>query len=139
MATSEGKPRMQYLLYKHITVWKRMAFTEITPMPPNGEIRLIQEALIKNGYRLAVDGAVGSETLAAITDFQKKIGLSVDGIVGNETLKALGIEIPPTVNQTEMVVPSPTVPPLPAGIGNGQRVCINPGHGGSDPGACDGT
>lgn len=101
-----------------------------------GEIRTIQEALTKNGYCIAVDGAVGSETLAAITDFQKKIGLSVDGIVGNETLKALGIEIPPTANQTEMVVPSPTVKPPPAGIGNGQLVCINPGHGGSDPGAC---
>lgn len=101
-----------------------------------GEIRLIQEALIKNGYHLALDGAVGSETLAAITDFQKRNGLAVDGIVGNETLRALGIEIPPAANQTETVVPSPTVKPLPAGKGNGQLVCINPGHGGSDPGAC---
>lgn len=101
-----------------------------------GEIRTIQEAMTKNRYRIAVDGAVGSETLAAITDFQKKNGLTVDGIVGNETLKALGIEIPPAANQTETVVPSPPVKPLPAGNGNGQLVCINPGHGGSDPGAC---
>ena len=101
-----------------------------------GEIRLIQEALTKNGYHLAIDGAVGSETQAAITDFQKINGLTVDGIVGNETLKSLGIEIPRAVNQSETVVPSPTVKPLPAGKGNGQLVCINPGHGGSDPGAC---
>ncbi|OFV69189.1 N-acetylmuramoyl-L-alanine amidase [Acetobacterium wieringae] len=103
-----------------------------------GEIRLIQEALIKNGYRLTVDGAVGSETLAAITDFQKRNGLAVDGIVGNETLKALGIEIPLAANQTEATTPiskpTPTTPPN--GTGNGQLVCINPGHGGSDPGAC---
>jgi len=101
-----------------------------------GEIRLIQEALSKNGCQLAVDGAVGPETLAAITDFQNRYGLGVDGIVGNETLKALGIEIPQAVNQIEMVVTTPTVKPLPAGNGNGQLVCINPGHGGSDPGAC---
>lgn len=101
-----------------------------------GEIRLIQEALTKNGYHLAIDGAVGSETLAAITDFQKLKGLTVDGIVGNETLNSLGIEIPHAVNQSETVLSSPTVKPLPVGNGNGQLVCINPGHGGSDPGAC---
>ncbi|WP_296559573.1 N-acetylmuramoyl-L-alanine amidase [uncultured Acetobacterium sp.] len=103
-----------------------------------GEIRLIQEALTKNGYPLAIDGAVGSETLAAITDFQKRNGLAVDGIVGNETLKSLGIEIPSAANQTETTTPiskpTPTTPPN--GTDNGQLVCINPGHGGSDPGAC---
>lgn len=102
------------------------------------EIRLIQEALTKNGYHLAIDGAVGSETLAAITDFQKKNGLTVDGIVGNETLKSLGIEIPSVANQTETTTPisqpTPTTPPN--GTGYGQLICINPGHGGSDPGAC---
>ena len=100
-----------------------------------GEIRLIQEALTKNGYHLAIDGAVGSETQAAITDFQKINGLTVDGIVGNETLKSLGIEIPQAVNHSETIVHTPTFKPLPAGNGNGQLVCINPGHGGSDPGA----
>lgn len=103
-----------------------------------GEIRLIQEALIKNGYCLAIDGAVGPETLVGITDFQKMNGLIVDGIVGNETLKSLGIEIPPAANQTETITPiykpTPTTPHN--GTGNGQLVCINPGHGGSDPGAC---
>ncbi|OXS26872.1 MAG: hypothetical protein BI182_12125 [Acetobacterium sp. MES1] len=102
-----------------------------------GEIRLIQEALTKKGYHLAIDGAVGSETLAAITDFQKRNGLAVDGIVGNETLKALGIEIPMAANQTETTTPisKPTSTTPPNGTGNGQLVCINPGHGGSDPGA----
>ena len=102
------------------------------------EIRVIQEAFTKNGYHLAIDGAVGSETLAAITDFQKRNGLTVDVIVGNETLKALGIEIPQAANQTETTTsiskPTPSTPPK--GTGNGQLVCINPGHGGSDPGAC---
>ncbi|OXS26591.1 MAG: hypothetical protein BI182_02470 [Acetobacterium sp. MES1] len=99
-----------------------------------GEIRLIQEALTKNGYCITADGAVGPETQAAITDFQRRNGLAVDGIVGTETLKSLGIEIPQAVNQTETTSPTPNVKPLTAG--NGQLVCINPGHGGSDPGAC---
>lgn len=101
-----------------------------------GEIKTIQEALTKNGYCIAVDGAVGSETLAATTGFQKKNGLSVDGIAGNATLKALGIEIPPAANQTGTTETPSIVKPLPVGNGNGQLVCINPGHGGSDPGAC---
>lgn len=97
-----------------------------------GEIKMIQEALTKNGYRIAVDGAVGSETLEAITNFQNAKGLTVDGIVGGKTLQALGLETPQTENQSETATPVP----LPVGSGNGQMVCINPGHGGSDPGAC---
>lgn len=97
-----------------------------------GEIKTIQEALTKNGYRIAVDGAVGSETLEAVTDFQNSKGLTVDGIVGDKTIQALGLEIPQTENRPETTAQVP----LPVGSGNGQLVCINPGHGGSDPGAC---
>lgn len=55
------------------------------------EIRVVQNALIKVGYNIQADGAVGQQTDLAIRDFQAKHGLVVDGIVGKATLSALGI------------------------------------------------
>ncbi|WKY49074.1 N-acetylmuramoyl-L-alanine amidase [Eubacteriaceae bacterium ES3] len=98
------------------------------------EIKSIQEALNKNGYPVSVDGAVGNETLAAMTAFQKAKGLTVDCIVGNETLKALGLNGIAYQNQTPAATPVSN--PNTTVNGNGKIVCINPGYGGSDPGAC---
>ena len=55
------------------------------------EIRVVQEALVKAGYAIEVDGAVGQQTDTAIRGFQAKHGLVVDGIVGKATLAALGL------------------------------------------------
>ena len=55
------------------------------------EIRVVQNALIKVGYNIQADGAVGQQTDLAIRDFQAKHGLVVDGIVGQQTLAKLGI------------------------------------------------
>ena len=52
-------------------------------------VAYIQRMLNKNGYSVNVDGIIGSQTQAAIEDFQKKNGLDVDGIVGPQTLEAL--------------------------------------------------
>ncbi|AWW25959.1 N-acetylmuramoyl-L-alanine amidase [Acetobacterium sp. KB-1] len=98
------------------------------------EIKSIQEALNKNGYPVAVDGAIGNETLVAMSAFQKDKGLIVDCIVGNETLKALGLE--GIAYQNQIPAAAPISNPNPVANGNGKIVCINPGHGGSDPGAC---
>jgi hypothetical protein len=49
----------------------------------------IQTKLNKHGYNLVVDGLVGTNTINAITDFQRKNGLLVDGIVGKMTMAEL--------------------------------------------------
>ncbi|MBE6936475.1 MAG: spore cortex-lytic enzyme [Ruminococcaceae bacterium] len=52
----------------------------------------IQNNLKKWGYYSgAVDGVFGGETSRAVRQFQRKNGLAVDGIVGSSTLAALGL------------------------------------------------
>ncbi len=56
------------------------------------EVKTIQEKLKRWGYYDGeVDGIYGSETLAAVKEFQEKNGLTVDGIAGTSTLEAMGI------------------------------------------------
>ena len=55
-------------------------------------VRTIQTKLQRWGYYDgAIDGVFGSETTAAVKEFQRKNGLAVDGIVGPRTLEALGM------------------------------------------------
>lgn len=53
--------------------------------------RLLKERLpgAAGFHGLATDGVFGSETLAAVRDFQSFVFLAVDGIVGPKTWKAL--------------------------------------------------
>ena len=55
-------------------------------------VRTIQTKLQRWGYYDgAIDGIFGSETTAAVKEFQRKNSLAVDGIVGPRTLEALGM------------------------------------------------
>lgn len=51
--------------------------------------RIIQEMLVKDGYKLDLDGDFGVKTEKAVKRFQKKHGLDVDGIVGPDTIEEL--------------------------------------------------
>lgn len=51
--------------------------------------RIIQEMLVKDGYKLDIDGDFGPKTEKAVKRFQKKHGLAVDGIVGPDTIEEL--------------------------------------------------
>lgn len=53
------------------------------------EVKTLQELLNSNGYSLDEDGNFGSQTQAAVKDYQQKNNLTVDGIVGNNTWGAL--------------------------------------------------
>ena len=52
-------------------------------------IKNLQGKLNNKGYTLVIDGLVGTNTINAIKDFQRKNGLSVDGIAGSNTYKKL--------------------------------------------------
>ncbi|MBE6152706.1 MAG: DUF882 domain-containing protein [Firmicutes bacterium] len=52
----------------------------------------IQNKLNKHGFRLSVDGLVGTNTINAIKDFQLKNDLSIDYIVGPKTTAKLNAE-----------------------------------------------
>lgn len=48
-------------------------------------VREVQEALVKQGLKIDVDGQMGSQTVAAVKLFQKLNGLVPDGVIGSKT------------------------------------------------------
>lgn len=61
------------------------------PYMSGDDVRKVQHALVKAGFKLDVDGIFGKDTDAAIKQFQKQKNLKADGIVGQATLAALGV------------------------------------------------
>lgn len=55
------------------------------------DVRKVQEALKQAGIAVEVDDIYGSDTEAAVKEFQKKVGLKPDGIVGPVTRSELGL------------------------------------------------
>lgn len=53
------------------------------------DVKLLQELLVKNGYRVSADGIFGNGTKSAVQKFQASKGLTADGIVGTKTWSAL--------------------------------------------------
>lgn len=68
-----------------------VARTVIAPGSTGEPVVQLQIALIAIGYPVAVDGAYGPLTQAAVRDFQRLNGLEVDGIAGPQTQAPLGI------------------------------------------------
>lgn len=62
----------------------------VTKGQKGDQVKAVQEMLQSAGYNITADGSFGAQTLAAVTDFQKKNGLTADGSVGNQTLSVLG-------------------------------------------------
>lgn len=59
-------------------------------------VRLVQEALLAEGYELpkfGADGKFGSETAKAVREFQRRWRMAVDGIVGDKTLGLLDLHL----------------------------------------------
>ena len=82
-----------------------MAYSQIKKGSTGSSVEELQRLLNQNGYSLAEDGVFGSETQAAVRDYQRKNGLAVDGIVGTNTWGSLlggsgGTSSNPTTNST---------------------------------------
>ena len=61
------------------------------PVVVGDDVRQIQQALVKVGFDIQVDGIFGEGTDKAVRQFQQQKGLTPDGIVGPETQKVLGL------------------------------------------------
>jgi|GEM_PF-1120761 peptidoglycan hydrolase-like protein with peptidoglycan-binding domain len=64
-------------------------YETLRPDARGEEVVRLQQALLKEGYSLAVDGIYGRQTRRAVIQFQRAKGLKADGIAGNETLSLL--------------------------------------------------
>ena len=92
-------------------------------VPSQTSIAVVQQRLVQLGWRIAVDGKNGPETIAAVKQFQTVNGVKpVDGIVGPLTVTALyspSAKGPAAVAGAPAVAapapaPKPTTPPPPA-------------------------
>lgn len=61
------------------------------PGDSGSAVKKLQGALIKKGYKVAIDGLYGPATTAAIKKCQADAGLVADGVVGASTSKILGL------------------------------------------------
>jgi len=62
-----------------------------TPPMKGSDVKAAQQALVKAGFKVTVDGIFGPATAKAVKQFQKKKRLKADGIVGPATRAALGL------------------------------------------------
>lgn len=63
----------------------------IRPGDEGGDVKVMQEALIRKGYKVKADGKFGSGTEEAVRAFQEKSGLDVDGDIGKATRDKLSV------------------------------------------------
>lgn len=112
-----------------------LAYTVSSPMSGD-DVLTLQERLLQFGYDAGrPDGVFEGKTEQALRDFQRDMRLTVDGICGAHTVRTLR-QLAPKVSggspvllreQEQMRTAGPRL--------RGKRIVIDPGHGGSDPGA----
>ena len=59
---------------------------------PSEQVKAVQTALNKEGYKVAVDGKMGKQTHSALMKYQKANGLPETGKADATTLKKLGVK-----------------------------------------------
>jgi N-acetylmuramoyl-L-alanine amidase len=99
------------------------------------DVHTLQERLLEMGYDVGrADGVFGSQTAAALSAFQREVGVPADGTFGPTTMRALrqlGRRVvggsPQLLRETLLL--HHTGPAL-----VGKRIVIDPGHGGRDRG-----
>ena len=90
-------PATQPEVTKNVTESQKMATTKMEntgkeAMMSNHEIKAVQEALNKDGYKLKVDGIMGMQTSNALKGFQTKNDLKVTGQPDPMTLAKLNLK-----------------------------------------------
>jgi N-acetylmuramoyl-L-alanine amidase len=99
------------------------------------DVRGLQERLLELGYDLGrADGILGRRSAAAISAFQREVGLTPDGVAGPETfaaLRRLGRKV--TGGRPNLLRETDRFRAAGAAL-LAKRIIVDPGHGGSDEG-----
>lgn len=61
------------------------------PKMQGPDVRVLQESLALEGFKVVTDGIFGSETRDAVAAYQARNGLTRDGVAGSSTLASLGL------------------------------------------------
>ena len=77
---------------KKVAATHKTAAKKTMKVMPSDEVKAVQEALNKEGFKLKVDGIAGKHTHAALKGYQKKNGLKITGKTDQATLAKLGIK-----------------------------------------------
>ena len=90
-----------------LATWQKLNVFRQNQLVVNNQlnVRLMQKILKVNGYSTSsADGKVGSKTLQAVKDFQKKHHLKPDGRVGYKTLMELSayLEVEPQPARSDL-------------------------------------
>jgi N-acetylmuramoyl-L-alanine amidase len=117
---------------------RSLAFLVSKPVSGD-DVFALQERLLELGYDAGrPDGIFGQDTEHALRSFQRDYGLNSDGICGPGTLRALK-QLAPKVRGGRPVFLREQEKVRRAGPRlRGKRIVIDPGHGGTDRGACVG-
>ena len=59
------------------------------PLMQGVDVHQLQEALVRDGFAIAIDGFYGEETEMAVRQFQARTGLTIDGVFGPATRNRL--------------------------------------------------
>lgn len=104
------------------------------------DVAALQEWLLEMGYDVGrPDGVFGSRTEAALITFQREVGVRPDGICGPGTVEALGKLGRRVVGGRPLLMRENEMLRLGGSQLAGKRILIDPGHGGTDQGACHGA
>lgn len=111
-----------------------LAFLVSAPLSGD-DVLTLQERLLELGYDAGrPNGVFGTQTEAALRNFQRDYGLTVDGICGPATVRALR-QLSPRARGGRPVLLREQERVRRAGPRlRGKRIVIDPGHGGADTG-----
>jgi N-acetylmuramoyl-L-alanine amidase len=99
------------------------------------DVLTLQTKLSELGFDVGrLDGEYGLQTVGAVRDFQRNMGLPPDGTCGPATFKALNRLAPLVTGGQPDVLRAREVLRRAGPRLSGKRVVIDPGHGGDDPG-----